>query len=182
MRDAIPYMVADVSVLSRRLEVELSTLGRAPRHLELLNMLARGAGYGNFQHLRAQTTAAAKLAPVPPAVPLDLQQVALAANYFDDEGRLLQWPSKESLARLCLWVLWSRVPRGELFSERSFSELLKGWHSFGDHALLRRAMFDWRMIHRTVYGREYRWIEQPPPPELKPLLAQLATRSAKVSA
>jgi hypothetical protein len=175
MRDAIPYMVADVSALSRRLEAELSTLGRVPRHLELLNMLARGAGFGNFQHLRAQAVAAGKLAPVP-ADPADLQQVVRAANYFDDTGRLLQWPSKESLARLCLWVLWSRVPRGELFTERSFGELLKAWHSFGDHALLRRAMADWRMMHRTVDGREYRRIEQPPPPELKPLLARLAAR------
>jgi hypothetical protein len=177
MRDAIPFMVADVSALSRRLETELRELGRTPRHLELLNMLARGAGYGNFQHLRANMAAAGKLAAAPStAEPPNLEQVSRAANYFDAEGRLLQWPSKPSLARLCLWVLWSRVPRGEVFTERSFSALLKGWHTFGDHALLRRAMFGWKLIDRTQDGREYRRIEQPPPPELSPLLARLSAR------
>jgi hypothetical protein len=52
-RQAVPLAVADVSALSRALEAELSQLGRLPGHLELMNMLARSAGYGNFQHLRA---------------------------------------------------------------------------------------------------------------------------------
>jgi hypothetical protein len=178
MRHAIPFMVADIAVLSRRLEAELKELGRPPRHLELLNMLARGAGYGNFQHFRAEAETAGKLALPVLAAPPDLKRVTRAANYFDMAGRLLQWPSKASLAKLCLWVLWSRVPRGKVFTEQRFSDLLNGWHTFGDHATLRRAMFGWKLIDRTIDGREYRRIEQPPPPELSPLLARLAVRAA----
>ena len=46
------------------------------------------------------------------------------------------------------------------------------------HALIRRAMVDAKMLERTVDGRQYRRIEQAPPPELAPLLAHLA-RQAK---
>jgi hypothetical protein len=37
-------------------------------------------------------------------------------------------------------------------------------------------MFGWKLIDRTQDGREYRRIEQPPPPELSPLLARFSAR------
>jgi hypothetical protein len=176
-RLSIPYAVADISALSRSLRGELERLGRIPSHLELLNMLARSAGHANYQHLRAGAQPAPS--PIPPrkaAPEPDLRLVERAANHFGPDGQLLRWPARDKQVQLCLWVLWSRIPAGHAFSEAEIGGLLNDWHSFGDHALLRRALFDARLVDRTVDGREYRRIEQPPPPELRPLLALIAAR------
>jgi hypothetical protein len=87
----------------------------------------------------------------------------------------LRWPSRPSLQELCLWVLWSRVPNRTSFTEKQISELIKRWHVFGDHALLRRALIGWRLLQRNPDGTDYRRIEQKPPAELRPLLARLPT-------
>lgn len=182
MRLSIPLAIADLSALARSLEAELAELGRAPKHLELMNMLARGAGYGNFQHLRASMAAEARLAPPPPpARPADLKRVAKIGNHFADDGTLMSWPSKPSLQELALWVMWSRLPANKVMNEREISRLLAGWHAFGDHALLRRAMWGQKLVTRNQDGSEYRRIEQAPPPELSPLLAHLSERAARAA-
>jgi hypothetical protein len=181
-RQAIPLAIADVSALSRALETQLAQLGRAPRHLELMNMLARGAGYGNFQHLRAialggeappPQASRPLLAPVP-----RLDGVDRAAGYFDGVGMLMSWPAKPKHQLLCLWVLWSRIPARQSFTEIGFSRLLDLWHRFGDAALIRRELWGRGMIYRTPLGADYRRIEQPPPAELKPLLERIAGKMA----
>lgn len=179
-RQPIPLAVADVSALCRALETELAQLGHAPRHLELMNMLARASGHRNFQHLRA---AALGARPMPRAsaarvVPVDPELIDRVAGYFDDAGRLKSWPAKPKLQALGLWVLWSRVPAGQSFTETGFSRLLDLWHDFGDAALLRREMWGRGMIHRTPLGADYRRIEQAPPPELRPLLERIAAGAA----
>ncbi len=173
----LPYAVYDVSALARALRAGLEKLGRLPSHVELLNLLARGAGYGNYQHFRAGqpagSAAADKAAPA-----ADLSRVERAARHFDPEGRLLRWPARANLQELCLWVLWSRIPAGVVFTEQEISALLGLWNGFGDHALLRRALYDFRLVDRTRDGREYRRIEQAPPPELQPLLKRVRSAAA----
>jgi len=178
-RQAIPLAVADVSALSRALEAELGRLGRPPRHVELMNMLARSAGYGNFQHLRASSLGE-QPAPSPlstAAATPNLDGVDRAAGYFDAEGRLMSWPAKPKLQALCLWAIWSRIPVGQSYTEVGFSRLIDLWHHFGDAALIRRELWGRGMIHRTPLGADYRRIEQPPPPELRPLLERIAGRA-----
>ncbi len=72
---------------------------------------------------------------------------------FDAQGRLFRWPTSAALQDLCLWVLWSRLESRKAFTEKQISELIKGWHVFGDHALLRRALIGWRLVQRTQDGR-----------------------------
>ena len=175
-RSPLPYAVNDVSALARSLRAGLDKLGRVPSHVELLNLLARGAGYGNYQHFRAGQPAPAAADSATPAP--DLPRVERAARHFDAEGRLIRWPARANLQELCLWVLWSRIPAETVFDEREISDLLSLWNGFDDHALLRRALFDLRLVDRTIDGREYRRIEQPPPPELQPLLKRLQSVSA----
>lgn len=175
-RTLIGYQVADISVAARSLREQLQKFDRLPSHVELLNMMARAAGYKNFQHLRAQSEAGAS-APAPAVVAkVDVDAIEKAARYFDPDGRLKQWPSKDSQARLCLWVLWSRVPADARMTERQISELLKAQNTFGDHALLRRALASYGFVKRTPSGSSYRRIEQAPPPELGPLLRLIASR------
>ncbi len=181
-RTAIPLRVDDLSPFAKTLRQSLAGHFVAdrgpPTHVELLNMLAKAAGFQNYQHLRADAETAGRLvAAAEPGPRADLGQVEKAARYFDAAGVLLSWPSRLNLQTLCQWVIWSRIPRGEVFTERQISALIRDWHAFGDHALLRRAMVDAKMLERTVDGRQYRRIEQPPPAELGPLLDHLSAKA-----
>ncbi len=178
-RTAVPLRVDDLSPFAKTLRQGLSQHEGTPTHVELLNLLAKAAGFANYQHLRADAEAAERLqAAAEPGPRADLGQVEKAARYFDDAGVLTSWPSRFGLQTLCQWVFWSRIPRGEAFSEVEISGMIRGWHGFGDHALIRRAMVDARMLERSVDGREYRRIERAPPAELEPLLGHLAARVA----
>lgn len=174
------FAVADISALARSLHDQMEELARLPSHLELLNMLARGAGFQNFQHFKAKSDASRRVDP--PAEPaadmpgIDLAYVQKVARLFDDQGRMTHWPSKEKQSILCLWYMWSKVPAGQVFSEKEFNAVLNAWHLFGDHALIRRAMFEMKLISRTREGRDYRRIEQEAPAELAVLVANLKKR------
>lgn len=172
-RLSLPFRADDVSLLARRLAAELSNGPEKPSHLALMNMLARGAGYRNFQHFRAQSLAAERLEPPLPPPEVDLNEVARVRRYFDAEARLKSWPAKTSAQRLALWGLWAQLPRQQVWTERSFSAELNRLHLFGDPAILRRSMVERRLIARTPDGREYRRIEQAPPPEALALLRAL---------
>jgi hypothetical protein len=171
-RTQLAYQVADVSLAARSLRDQLQKLERVPTHVELLNMLARAAGFRNFQHFRADHPG--DTVPAPAAPEFDAARVERAARHFNAEGQLLRWPSRDHLAQLCLWVLWSRIPPGSSFPEREVNAMLNDWHVFGDHALLRRALVDYGLMVRTVDGSRYARVSQSElPAELAPLLDKL---------
>lgn len=171
-RSQLAYEVADLSVAARSLRDQLQKLERVPTHVELLNMLARAAGFQNYQHFRTQAVAAKPPATVVDDV--DRGFIEKVARHFDSEGRLVRWPGRDRQAILCLFVFWSRIRPGESYTEREISDVLGEWHTFGDHALLRRAMVDYGLMSRTVDGRKYVRIGQKPPAELAPLLAMIS--------
>ena len=178
-RTAIPLRVDDLSPFAKTLRQSLSQHEGTPTHVELLNLIAKAAGFANYQHLRTDAEAADRLrAAAEPGPRADLNQVEKVVRYFDKDGVLTSWPSRLALQTLSQWVFWSRIPRGEVFTEREISDLIRDWHAFGDHPLIRRAMVDAKMLERTVDGREYRRIERAPPAELEPLLAHLEARAA----
>ena len=51
-KDTLPLPVPDLSAFARSLRKELTAAPEVPSHLALMNMLARSAGFRNFQHLR----------------------------------------------------------------------------------------------------------------------------------
>ena len=53
--------------------------------------------------------------------------------------------------------LATRFQAGREYSEREVNELLMDWHTFGDWALLRRVLFDWRYLDRESDGSRY-WL------------------------
>src|SRR5262245_4284142 len=140
-RTAVPLRVDDLSPFAKTLRQSLSGHEGVPGHVELLNMLARAAGFQNYQHLRADAEALDRLTAAPePGPRADLAQVSKTARYFDAAGILTSWPSRFAHQTLSQWVFWSRIPRGEVYTERQISDLIKSWHAFGDHAIIRRAM------------------------------------------
>ncbi|QIB33050.1 DUF2087 domain-containing protein [Ancylobacter pratisalsi] len=179
-RTVLPFEAPDISALARNLHRQITALDRAPGHVEILNMLARGAGFRNFQHLRADSQARLRLesaAPPPPAPTADHTRCARTLRVFDTEGQLVRWPKKRNQQELCLWVLWSRLPARETFAERRMNDELNRLHLFGDHALLRRELVEFGLFRRTPDGREYSRVERAPPPELAVMLTGLRERA-----
>ena len=172
----VPFSVPDITTLARSLREQLGKLDHAPSHVEMLNMLARANGHANFQHLRADAQAQSRLSTVPAEERVDHARVEKVLRHFNDAGTMIRWPSKTNHQTLCLWVIWSRIPADQRFSEREINQLIIEGHSFGDHALLRRSMIDAPMLTRTPDGRLYRRIEKKPDPDALALLASIAQR------
>lgn len=157
--------VGDVSALARTLRRRLGEMERVPSHVEMLNLLAKSAGYKNFQHLKAEQDAADTAASRQAVVEINLKRVKKAAGCFDVQGRLTHWPKKESVRLICLWVLWSRIPARSTMTELEIDEQLSLDHLFCDHAMLRRWLVDHGLVSRTPDGREYQRNEVQPPLE-----------------
>lgn len=169
-RQATPLVVSDLSSFAR-------TLGRAIKtqqtrsaeplgHLHLQNLIARAAGYRNLQALKAD-------APELPATLLESlsESAKRALAQFDREGRLIRWPTKFSIQRLALWLLWTRFEGRRTYTEREINEILKAANAFGDHVTLRRELVNHRLLARKSDCSEYRKLGARPDDEVKTLLS-----------
>lgn len=176
-RPVFPFAVGDISVLARSLQAQWQPHDGAPGHVELLNMLARAAGFRNFQHFRASHQAEQRLQqPLPPPVPVDHAKIGKLARYFDAERRLTRWPSKASHREPCLWVVWSQLTPRTSFAEKQINAQLQAAHLFGDYALLRRELVDGGWLQRKPDGSDYRRVERQPPADALALLRHLHSR------
>ena len=207
-RTVVPYAAPDLSALARLLERALAdhhiTHGRLPGHVEMMNLLARGAGRRNLQELQAEAARRASpadasgAAPPPPAgdfwfdapelldpattpaiSPLALtDRRAKTLKCFDFSGRLARWPLKLSQQRLAMWVLWTRFDARRVYTEAEVNHVLKAWHTYGDHATLRRELVNHRLMERKSDCSEYRKLAQWPDDEVQGLLRALRKRQA----
>ncbi|CAH0339925.1 DUF2087 domain-containing protein [Rhizobium sp. CECT 9324] len=167
------YEAPDLSALARILKRELDARDEKPGHVEILNMLAKAAGFRNYQHLKASRAAKERLSnPVlpEPEPAVDFRRVELAARCFAGTDCLVRWPGKLSLQQLALWVLWSFIPAGGDMPEKSINDVLKRHNGFGDHVLLRRELVNMGLMTRTRDCRLYRRVEKKPPPDARQLI------------
>jgi hypothetical protein len=177
-REAIPFTVPDLSQFARSLGRSLkerhAIKTEPPGHVELLNLLARASGHRNVQGLRA----AASRLPVPAASaedavasPPSLSAAARKAlTQFDAHGRLSRWPHKFSVQRLAMWVLWTLFDAKRIYTEREVNEILKAWHTYGDHVTLRRELINHRLMTRKSDCSEYRKLPARPDDEVRWLI------------
>ena len=105
----------------------------------------------------------------PMSQPVEPRQLARVARSLDPKGSLQRWPSKRGDQLLALWVVWWQLPGDTQMSEMELNGLLRGWHDYEDHALLRRELVDLDLMRRTPDGRVYRKISQTMPPEAEKL-------------
>lgn len=175
-KDPIGLVIADISDFARRLAPQLKNHKDGPSHLSLLNMLARAAGYRNYQHLRALRSARARLTEVPATLDVDFRLVERALHQFDAGGQLVRWPSRRQVQALCLWVMWSRVPAAEHLHERQINAILNAGHLFGDAALLRRSLIGMALVQRNLDGSDYQRLEKRPPDEARELIGRIKER------
>ncbi len=173
-RTPLPLAIDDLSTFARALHRELQSpepLG----HVSLLNRLSRAAGFRNLQHLRASTKAGADLAK--PTRQPDLTRVQQALRHFDGQARLATWPSRTNIQHLALWAVWSRLPQRQSMTERQISDHLNRWHLFHDAAILRRTLWELKLISRNPDCTDYRRLDQPPPAEAVALIRHLHARN-----
>ena len=202
-RTALPYAVPDLSALARALTRSLEELHaqhqRPPGHVEMLNLLARAAGFRNLQALQASASHAAPIAAAPaddpwfdapaieaPADPPPTGSAPLstharkALEHFDAAGRLERWPLKLSVQRLAMWVLWTRFEARRVYTEREVNQVLKAWHLYGDHVTLRRELINHRLLTRKSDCSEYRKLLVEPDEEARALLQALRSPARQV--
>lgn len=170
----VPLRVDDMTTFTRALSRQLGDA--SPRHLALMNMVARSAGFQNVQHLRAVSAAAKRLDKRTEDVMADARAVERALHQFDESGQLIRWPSKRATQTLALWALWARFPANAALEERSINAYLRQEHLFEDPATLRRTMISCGLLKRDKDGTNYRRVEQEPPAEAKALIRALGAR------
>lgn len=177
-KTTIPYAAEDVSALARHLSKALAARSEPPGHVEMLNILAQAAGARNFQHFRAQAVAATRLAETPVSEPgVDHVLVDRVAGHFDEQGRLIRWPTRPGHQDLALWPIWTAIPAGQTYTEIEISRLIQTRHLFGDPAILRRSMVAAGLLSRTLDCRDYRRLEQGPSANGLALIRALSVRT-----
>lgn len=180
-RHAVPMGTSDLSRFARTLARELQPeLGDAtPSHLSLMNMLARAAGFRNFQHLRAASKARATLLQPPTLAPeLDYVSVRRALRHFDDAGLLSRWPTRNAVQKLVLWVFWADLPPRESLRESAINALFRAGQTLGDPATIRRMLVGLQRVQRERDGSAYLRVEGPLPAEAAELIRHVRARRA----
>jgi hypothetical protein len=185
-REAIPMVVPDLSAFARSLGRALAerTEPKPPGHVELLNLIARAAGHRNLQAMRAaMELPSAPLADEDRSPPLPLSENARKAlKQFDSRGRLVRWPSKFTVQRLAMWVLWTRFDSRRVYSEKEVNAVLRDANTFDDHVTLRRELVEHRLLARKSDCSEYRKLPARPDPETRALLTAWRARQRSTSA
>src|SRR5512134_3395920 len=131
-REATPLVVPDLSAfarnLGRALKAQQARSGEPLGHLHLQNLVARAAGYRNLQALKA---ADRRITGVGANARLS-EHARRALMQFDREGRLVRWPTKFTVQRLAMWLLWTRFEGKRVYTEREVNAVLKAANGFGD--------------------------------------------------
>ena len=153
---AIPDLSSFARSLSHALQAHLACEPGPPGHLETLNLIARALGQRNHQSLRASLrtpTASVKTAQAPAALSENARKTLAQ---FDAQGRLVRWPSKFTVQRLAMWILWTRFEAKRPYTEPEVNAILKAANAFGDHVTLRRELVNHQLLTRKADCSEYR--------------------------
>lgn len=188
----VPFSVNDISSLAKSLRASLEETP-LPSQVQMLNWLAKAAGFQNYQSLKARHEKAAHdtsptfvqvteapAAATSAAVELEplSAHAAKALTQFDERGRLHKWPHKFAVQRIAMWGLWLRFDAKKRFDEKEVNSVLKAWHTYGDHVTLRRELVNMQLLARKSDCSEYWKVAQQPNAEVKVFLRALRERSA----
>jgi len=180
----LALVVPDASQFAKTLGQALKTRHASgsppPGHVELLNLIARALGHRNLQSLQAdaaKTPPTTQPLPAPPLAAEDQpppsrlsDNARKALMQFDSRGRLLRWPTKYSVQKLAMWVLWTLFDGRRIYTEAEVNQVLKDANAFGDHVTLRRELINHRLLARKSDCSQYRKLSPRPDDEARALL------------
>lgn len=166
-RDLIAMEIPDLSGFTTRLRKQLSEQPELPSHLVMLGIIARAAGFRNYQHLQSQ---ADKTKPLSKQARKNLDR---ALRVFDGGAKMIQWPAATAVQGLCLWAIWFDLERGAQLNEAQVNAAVKSRIEFVDYPLVRRSLIDHKLMTRKPDGSVYTRQSRTPPPEAVMLIKSL---------
>ena len=81
------------------------------------------------------------------------------SSIISPDGIVLRWPRKKEEKLAVLDYLITKFEAGVEYKEIQVNMILKKWHSFGDHALLRRELYDNCYMDRNPEKGIY-WVQK----------------------
>ena len=90
----------------------------------------------------------------------DEATIAKAARYYDENGLLKQYPSKQQLKELALYRIAEKVEAGKDYTEKEITALIKECISFPDAPMIRRELIDMKFMAREKDGSRYWKLEK----------------------
>ena len=78
---------------------------------------------------------------------------------YNEEGKLIQYPSKRPLRPIVLTAIAQKLEAGKKYTEKEVNAIIKESIAFTDVELIRREMFQCKLIGRLRDGSEY-WLEE----------------------
>lgn len=79
-------------------------------------------------------------------------------SYYDSNGRLVQYPSKRPMRIIALIKITEQIDVNRKYTEKEINEIIKFNIAFDDIELIRREMYQYKLIGRLRDGSEY-WAE-----------------------
>jgi hypothetical protein len=124
---------------------------------------AREAGLGSFRRIADHL--AARGVPTARGGAWSAKQVSnivarlepVLHKYLESDGRLRAWPRKRQARGEVLRYLAGKFDPEASYAEGDVNALIRNWHSFGDHSLLRRELVEAGLLKRTRDGSKY-WL------------------------
>lgn len=80
-------------------------------------------------------------------------------NYYNAEGKLIQYPSKRPMRIMTLAKIAERFEQGKKYTEKDVNEVIRASIAFSDIELIRRELFQYKFVGRLKDGSEY-WSEE----------------------
>lgn len=80
------------------------------------------------------------------------------ANYYNAEEKLIQYPSKRPMRMIALGKIAECFETDRQYSEKEVNEIIKGKIAFSDVELIRRELFQFKILGRLRDGSRY-WLE-----------------------
>lgn len=86
----------------------------------------------------------------------------LLKSFLNKEKQLTAYPTKKKMKVISLMYLATKFEAGRIYTEKEVNAILLQWAEFGDFALLRRELYDYRFLNRDSNGKNYRLEEEQP--------------------
>lgn len=80
-------------------------------------------------------------------------------RFYNLEGKLIQYPPKRSMRRIVLEGIAEKFIPDRKYTEKEVNEIIRESIAFCDVELIRREMYQYKLIGRLRDGSAY-WLEQ----------------------